>query len=242
MSKLTKLRNASYAPLGEWAYQEITTLRTQLAEAQAEVQEQARLNDMGAEREAKLMAQLAEVARARDDYKQAVDDLGLTPEEARAGAKRSRDMKQQLLATQAQLAEVSAQRNASNRKIEELTDQLLATQAHAARLTRALNVAAEKFHDYAELHSLKEPTPENKEKVERNLLLSRMCDEALSTPINLDALHEDRAEFIDDVAKRLLTEVCFKMGSGSPYRKMLHDYINTLREQAAAHRAKKESK
>lgn len=49
--------------------------------------------------------ELEEVTRERDDYKQAVDDLGLTPEEARAGAKRSRDMKQQLLATQAKLLE-----------------------------------------------------------------------------------------------------------------------------------------
>lgn len=210
MSKLTKLRTASYGLLGEWAYQEITTLRTQLAEAQAEVQEQARLNGMGAEREAKLMAQLEEVTRERDDYKKAVDDLGLTPEEARAGAKRSRDMKQQLLTTQANAA-----------RLKETLEDTLQTLC---------------WQCFGECRNI---TPRRILEPNEAEIKARA---ALSTPTNLDALHEDRAEFIDDVAKRLLTEVCFKMGSGSPYRKMLHDYINTLREQAAAHRTKKESK
>ena len=61
---------------------------------------------------------------------------------------------------------------------------LAASQADAEQLRVALNTAAEKFHDYAELHSMKERTRDNIEKTERNLDLARMCDKALALPSN----------------------------------------------------------
>ena len=44
----------------------------------------------------------------------------------------------------------------------------------------ALNRAADKFHDYAEIHAAKEASPENDLKVERNLMLSSDMDKALA--------------------------------------------------------------
>ena len=44
----------------------------------------------------------------------------------------------------------------------------------------ALNIAADKFHDYAEIHAAKEASPENDIKVERNLMLSSDMDKALA--------------------------------------------------------------
>ena len=44
----------------------------------------------------------------------------------------------------------------------------------------ALNRAADKFHDYAEIHAAKEACPENDLKVERNLMLSSDMDKALA--------------------------------------------------------------
>ena len=44
----------------------------------------------------------------------------------------------------------------------------------------ALNIAADKFHDYAEIHAAKEASPENDLKVERNLMLSSDMDKALA--------------------------------------------------------------
>ena len=44
----------------------------------------------------------------------------------------------------------------------------------------ALNIAADKFHDYAEIHAAKEASPENDLKVERNLMLSSEMDKALA--------------------------------------------------------------
>ena len=44
----------------------------------------------------------------------------------------------------------------------------------------ALNRAADKFHDYAEIHAAKEASPENDIKVERNLMLSSEMDKALA--------------------------------------------------------------
>ena len=44
----------------------------------------------------------------------------------------------------------------------------------------ALNRAADKFHDYAEIHAAKEASPENDVKVERNLALAADMDKALA--------------------------------------------------------------
>ncbi len=52
----------------------------------------------------------------------------------------------------------------------------------------ALNRAADKFHDYAEIHAAKEASPENDLKVERNLMLSSDMDKALAK-IN-EVLHD----------------------------------------------------
>ena len=52
----------------------------------------------------------------------------------------------------------------------------------------ALNIAADKFHDYAEIHAAKEASPENDLKVERNLMLSSEMDKALAK-IN-EVLHD----------------------------------------------------
>lgn len=141
----------------------------------------------------------------------------------------------------------------------ELFAQLIAAQAHAARLAEALrseNFAADGwanafYNAFQHVKNLRDGITSDFGSIIANLnecseqaQADWMAEEtraALSTPINLDALHEDRAVFIDDVVKHLLNDVCFNMGSGSPYRKMLHDYIGTLREQAAAHRAKMNS-
>ena len=139
-----------------------------------------------------LRAQLAEVTRERDDYKQAIDDLGLTPEEARAGAKRSRDIKQQLLATQAKL---------------------LDSELHAARLVDVLQGIAKQVPEKPDYWS-------SCGQCERNI---SDADEALSTPINLDALHEDRARECERLAAKM---------------ERFHELH--LPDEAAAHRAKKE--
>lgn len=122
---------------------EIESLRAQLGAANAEVQEQARLNGMGAEREAKLRAQLEEVRREVD---------------------------------------FQVQDNC------QLQDQLLATQAHAARLVEAISEIE------------RESNGEDGRVFE---LVHAIAADALSTPINLDALHEDRALTLEEAKRRI---------------------------------------
>lgn len=73
--------------------------------------------------------------------------------------------------------------------------QLAAALAACEAKNRALNDAADVFHNYAELHSLKEQTPENAHKVERNLTFAAMCDTALAIKPDASTLKaHDEAE------------------------------------------------
>lgn len=67
-------------------------------------------------------------------------------------------------------------------------EQLAASQAREQQLREVLNTAADKFHDYAEIHSMKERTRANIEKIERNLEFARMCDAALALTSDTTAL------------------------------------------------------
>ena len=158
-------------------------------------------------------AQLAEVTSERNDYKQAVDDLGLTPEEARAGAKRSRDMKQQLLSTQARAA----------RLVEAL--EFYANDNHVEYLHGKRDWESDRAALRARGFSFEGEDGEGETFVERG----NMAQAALSTPINLDALHEDRARTLEEAAKA---------GREAPGVSM----YRFLMDRAAAERAKKEEK
>lgn len=78
--------------------------------------------------------------------------------------------------------------------IAKLREQVAAQAAVIERLSVALNSAADKFHDYAEIHSMKERTRDNIEKIERNLDMARMCDAALSLPT-------DSTQILDEVRR-----------------------------------------
>lgn len=99
--------------------------------------------------------------------------------------------------------------------------QLLATQAHVARLVEALKVADECFR-FSGLGKCQE----------KDCLL-----QALSTPINLDALHEDRARTLEDAAEVILKLPRITGGVILPQSAYacLRDYL------APQHRAKKEN-
>lgn len=163
---------------------EIESLRAQLAAANAEVQEQARLNGMGAEREAKLRAQLAEVTRENESLKRDFN----------------RETVGQIIA-------------ALHADVDRKTDQLLATQAHAARLAEVVSIIC--TSTLVSDHGLP--------KYGISISDMKTCKAALSTTINLDALHEDRALECERLAQK-------------------HGAYLWLYEEAAAHRAKKEGK
>lgn len=171
------------------AQKEIESLRAQLAAANAEVQEQARLNGMGAEREAKLRAQLEEVTRERDEAREEVDF---------------------------QVTRCCG-----------VEEQLLATQAHAALLKDELYSCAT---DYFYLLG-KVPNDPGLHVWIR--MRKARADVVISTPINLDALHEDRARTLDAEAETWIDE---DMEFEGP------DVAENLKKSAAAHRAKKEGK
>ena len=161
---------------------EIESLRAQLAAANAEVQEQARLNGMGSEREAKLLAQLAEVTKERDA--------------ARSEAQ------------------------CRSWEIVEKQSQLLATQANAARMVEAIDFAIDCW--------------------ECELLLTDAvvikAKSALSTPINLDALHEHDARVLEDVAKNINKEL-----GAAPTENVIagsDEVRSTILAMAAAHRSR----
>ena len=101
--------------------------------------------------------------------------------------------------------------------IETLRAQLLAAQAHIARLVEALSMPCDRW---------------NKRQHE-------IVKEALSTPINLDALHEDRAKTLEEAAEIAYEFLDTPELSGLGYATFLSE---RLREEAATHRAKKEVK
>lgn len=92
------------------------------------------------------------------------------------------------------LDEVASQKHCYAEAVAHYEKQLAASQAYVEQLRAALNTAAEKFHDYAELHSMKDRTRDNIEKTERNLDLARMCDKALALPRDTGALDAYVAE------------------------------------------------
>ena len=86
-----------------------------------------------------------------------------------------------------------------------LRETIAAQAAVIERLSVALNSAADKFHDYAEMHSMKERTRDNIEKIERNLEMARMCDAALLLPTDsTQILDEMRRAERERVAKMIL--------------------------------------
>ena len=136
-----------------------------------------------------------------------------------------REAADEIESLRAQLAEVARERNsllldaerygpeklASQKaefKLAEVTQQLLATQAHAARLTEVLECYA------------------------KNKKIGLVASVAISTPINLDALHEALALECERLAN--------VAGDEPEHVKAL--FSEWLREEAAAHRAKKEGK
>lgn len=120
----------------------------------------------------------------------------------------------------AQLAEALTTKEAYRRKAGALCDQLLATQAHAARLREALA----NLNESARMCQAGE---QDKDSIQPE---RTRAIEALSIPINLDALHEDRAL------------ECERLHDGfSP----TEDYSGlvirqVLEREADAHRAKKD--
>lgn len=141
------------------------------------------------------------------------------------------------------LAEVTRDRDRLKNVIEQRTfflndthEQLLATQAHAARLAQALEMIFDKWENgpdvFEDVEELSGPMGKavdlsGEEENQILALIPSVLNEN-STPINLDALHEDRAR----ECERLAADV-------------ERNWINIarwLRKEAAAHRARKEQK
>ena len=106
-----------------------------------------------------------------------------------------------------------------------LREQLLATQAHAARLVDALDEACETL-----ILANKELRFFGHTGFKEELKTLR---KALSTPINLDALHEHAAQVLIAVAEK------FEHGCENAPASPGAWIGRTLRDEAAAHRAKK---
>ena len=122
-----------------------------------------------------------------------------------------------------QLAEVSAELEIAKgtaAALEREFDNHTATQAHAARLVEALA----NLNESARMCQAGE---QDKDSIQPE---RTRAIEILSAPINLDALHEDRARTLEEAAKLV-------------WRKLTHREVEiSIRELAAAHRAKKEGK
>jgi DNA repair exonuclease SbcCD ATPase subunit len=86
------------------------SLRSRLAESEAECQEQARLNGMGSEREARLMARLAEVEAERDEQGRLKAML----------CERKDKLEQEVVRLSRQLAESQAREARLRKEIDEL--------------------------------------------------------------------------------------------------------------------------
>lgn len=100
---------------------EVTALRSQLAAMQRECEEQARLNGMGSEREAKLLAQLTTAERERDEARRERDDAII--EKRLSDEQRAKWIAENvILVTRAERAErvVEAIKNPSDEMLEEI--------------------------------------------------------------------------------------------------------------------------
>ena len=169
MSRLCRLKTATHGEDGKWAYDEIKSLR----------------------------AQLAEVTRERDAAYEAVDKNWVSH--------------QQLLATQAHAV-----------RLNELWAEV--EQKYLAMLNEN-GKEAETFKAEGDMYGWNFHKGVESGAIEMHLNITKLI-KALSIPINLDALHEDRAL----ECERLATEVLYS------------DIAQQLRDLAAAHRAKKEVK
>ena len=98
-------------------------------------------------------------------------------------------------------------RRAFRSQVIELRQQLAASQLREQQLREALKAAAGKFHDYAEYHSMKERTRDNIEKIERNMALARICDEALDQPTDTSALEAVVQQAGEVMRERCLSEI-----------------------------------
>ena len=92
-------------------------------------------------------------------------------------------------------------------QLGEMLEKLAASQTRERQLREALKAAAGKFHNYAEYHSMKERTRDNIEKIERNMALARMCDEALDTPTDTSALEAMIQKAGEVMRERCLSEI-----------------------------------
>lgn len=126
------------------------------------------------------------------------------------------------------LQEKLDQQRTKNKRLE---TKLLGTQAHAARLTDALRLITQ--CQEKELQALGKFMACNKldsvaisEEAKNTYDAIASAKAALSTPINLDAVHEDRARECERLAFHVVP----------------HETADLLRKEADAHRAKKEGK
>ncbi len=105
--------------------------------------------------------------------------------------------------------------------LESMRNQLLATQAHAARLVEALDSCLDDTKEA--LADWKEQYGDHRHEIATYGKKVEQAEAILSTPVNLDALHEDRARTLEVAAKNWIYGSTFSV----------------LNQMAAAHRAKK---
>lgn len=127
----------------------------------------------------------------------------------------------------AQLANEKSAATEIYQALENSRAMLLATQAHAARLVEAMEklLKANAFCEIARVTQFDQRQAAAKESVDA----TRNAQAALSTPINLDALHEDRARECERPI-------------GLTHESEREDLTTWLIVEAAAHRAKKAGK
>lgn len=199
---------------------EIESLRAQLATANAEV---ARLNEWADGftdthlRERKTGDELIKELRAQlANEKSAATEIYQALENSRAQLAEERQQKHEAL-----------HREYCRR--EELNAQLLATQARAARMKEALETCkARTIMGGGPMCEVSFYFDEAK------------VQKALSTPINLDALHEDRARECERLAGKC-DEEASEYGTDTDGWHGARSCAELMREEADAHRAKKES-
>lgn len=162
------------------AQKEIESLRAQLGAANAEVQEQARLNGMGAEREAKLRAQLEEAKKELEEANETASNNFAAVQEIDLWL-----IQHDMLKITHEGGGEAAGLNVVD-ALENMHQQLLATQAHAARMENALEIIAGR-----------------RQCIDNLLSNVDIANAALSTPISLDALHEDRALTLEEAKRRI---------------------------------------
>ena len=171
-----------------------------------------------------IRAQLAEVTRERDAYAERRCEVCGYAEHHR---EHTGCLRKQLLDAQSQLAEVTRERDAAYDAVDKnwvSHQQFLSTQAHAARLVEALTQVMDDIasEDYLfEGGNGISTTSETQAK------------KALSTPINLDALHDDRAATLLEAANHLKRII----GGDGIWQ---HEVEDELEKLAASNLAKKE--